>query len=534
MPLSHSLPLVQATIGQAINSGMSREQATALFGDQALSLGRNVASYGAKPDGSDAGAGINAAIAASKNGQAVLFPGGTYTVETSILLKADRAYIALGTVILQQKASTEMDYVVKVDPAEAYPRRHMLWQGIWIDGQAMDPNTGAETNNTLYTEINGLTDNNGMLLDSVQFSNFIDLHIMGCGRDGLVLHGTEDPSHSFDKTTSTCHFISPYVYGNGRYGVYFAEWVADNHVFDGDIGANNYENVYVIAGSSSFRNSTIWGSRRANGALLGGPTNQIIGCQIEGNAQHGVKITDYGNYNFLSANKIYYNSQQTPGAYDGINVGGGGVGFDPRFTTITGNNIYAGVGDFFLDSNRDVDPTLWVGHRHAIALETACDHSFVDSNRVDLNAPGAGYGTTYPDSYNILGVFGLKAGDEYNGVVWSDSTQDAAQLSASTLVPGEFRYRNDTGDMLYYSGPARANLERILTDKDVVRGEAWVTTVPVVVVFARPDDQYTVVVSPSWDAGGWWITDKTSTGFVANFSTYPGDAGAHLDWALNT
>lgn len=490
----------------------------------------------------DAGAAINAAIAASPEHSAIVFPGGVYIIETPILLKANRSYIAMGDVILRQKPNTELECMVKVEPTEDIPRRNIHWMGIKLDGNAMNPHFNGnaaespsnvlQTNNTVYRAGSGFDANHGMVLEGVQFSNFIDLHILHCGGDGLVLRGLPaDPDSGewdYNRTTSTVHFVSPYVYACGRYGVYFAERSDDNHISFGDIGATQYEGAYFIAGSNSLRSCTVWGSKLANGILLGGPTNQIIACQVEGHAQHGIKIVDYGSYNYIADCKIYYCSTQTPGSYDGINLNGSSTHLAER-NTIVGNFIYAGIGDFFLDALGDVDPSLWVGMRHGVALETYTARTFIDGNNVDLVPPGAEPNTAY------IGVYGIKAGDTYNGVRWTDATEDADRLAATpdSLIPGQLWHRDDVGHLYNYTGPTRARIERVamrMYDIEAGTVSASGTSVNVPIPNVRFDANYAVAASPSW-ATSWWVTDKFTDQFTIHFGTAPGGASP-CDWTL--
>ncbi|GAA3193934.1 glycosyl hydrolase family 28-related protein [Dactylosporangium siamense] len=500
----------------------------------------NVTDHGAIPNGrTDAGAAINRAIAASASGAAIVFPGGTYIIETPILLRADRAYLAEGSVTLKQKPNTTMECLVKVDPSEPTPRRNIHWQGIGLDGDAMNPffdggqpesmNNVLQTNNTVYRADSGFTGNNGMVLEAVQFSNFYDLAIRHCGGTGLVIQGLpltgQSGEDAFNMTTSTLHFTSPYIYACGKYGVFFADRSDDNHIDFGDIGATQYEGVYLIAGSNSLRNCTIWGSKQANGILIGAPTNQVIGCQIEGHAQHGIKIVEYGSYNYIASNKIYYNSTQAAGGYDGINIAGS-ASHPAAYNTLIGNYIYAGIGEFF------ATPADWVAMRHGIALEDYCHHTVVNSNAVDLAPAGA-----RPDP-TAVGVYGLKVGDTYNGMRFTDAAEDNARGSANPrgLVPGATWWRDDIGATYVYTGPSRDRIERVLTYKFDVDGfefyqDGGVSTATIAMPYLRFDTNYTVTVAPGWNTT-WWITNKATTGFTINFGTAPPDGGAPCDWSL--
>lgn len=502
----------------------------------------SVTAYGAVPNGvTDSAAGINAAINASPPGSAIVFPGGTYRIEAPVLLRANRAYIANGDVVLMQKPNTVMECLVKVNPEEPIPRRGIHWQGIGLNGQAMnqfyDPGqpesagNPLQLNNTVYRADSGFESNNGMILAAVQFSNFYDLSIRNMGGTGLILRGLDaiagqSGEDDFNQTTSTLHFTSPYIYACGKYGVFFGDRTDDNHIEFGDIGACQFECVYMIAGSSSLRDTTIWGSKQANGILIGAPTNQIIGCQIEGHAQHGIQIGDYGAYNFIASNKLYYNSTQAAGGYDGINITGISTTNPPKYNTIIGNFIYAGIGEFF------PTPADWVGMRHGIALEGTCIHTVVNGNNVDLAPAGAQPNTGAP------GIYGLKAGDTFNGLRYTDAAEDAARLAANPrgLVDGAPWWRDDIGLTCVYSGPSRDRIERMLMSKyDIDSGAFWVnegvTSMAVGVTWVRYDNNYTAIASPGWNTT-WWIVERYADQFTVAFGTSPGAGGARCDWTI--
>lgn len=323
------MPLTKPTIGQdpwgeALNAALDYLAAQIRAG--------GIAVEGADPTGvAISSAAINATIAGSEAGQVIILPAGRYLCDEPIRLRADRSYYGPGAVLVQQ-AGTEIDALVVIDDAEAYPRRNILWFGIGLEGDAVDPATGLQTNNAVYEAGSGWTSNRGMVLDSVQFSNFFALSIRGCGNDALTVTGSS--ALLFSHQGSTNHFISPYIYGNGGRGVVFGPMADDNHIFGGDIGDNNYAGAHFSGGSSSLRSCTVWGSRKSSGVIVGAPSNQIIGCQIEGHNQHGIQVlTRFASWTYIAGNKIYDNSGAGTGQYDGIYVQG-----DPGYLNVPGTN----------------------------------------------------------------------------------------------------------------------------------------------------------------------------------------------------
>lgn len=467
-------------------------------------FGRIVTEWGADNTGtSDAGAAINAAIAASAAGEAIIFPGGTYRIETPVLLKMDRAYLAFGDVTLLQKSATELDSIVAVDPSEGYPRRNITWVGIKLDGN--------RTNNTEYTAGSGYAKNRGMVLKGVQFSNFYDFAARHCGNDGLVFTGT---SSDFNYTSSTNHFHSPYIYNCGRYGVSFDIYADDNHLEFADIGYCDFGSGLFLGGSNSLRTCTCWGTKFGPGLLIGASSNQIQNCQIEGHAQHGVHVTDYGSSVYITDNKIYYNGLEADNAFDGIYVQGtaerpcDGI-------QIIGNYIHQGVASFSPSPDRRL--------RHAITLDTHHTNAVVNGNSLSRIGPSMA-----PDLTNAL-VYGLVAGDEFNG-----RRVTSSGAVPTNILPEEIIYEKDTGRHLVYS-EYRARRERILTsghatDGGTVAVPGAATSVAVVFTQDRFDTSYTPWAAPGWSTA-WWITAKTSTGFTVNFGTAPVGATT-IDWGL--
>jgi hypothetical protein len=408
----------------------------------------------------------------------------------------------MGSAIFKQKSSTEVDSMVAVDPAEPFPRRNILWQSITLDGN--------RDFNTSYTAGSGYAMNRGMVLSGVQFSNFIDLHITDCGNDGLVFTGV---SSAFNDTSSTNHFVSPYIYDCARFGVVFGSYSDDNHVFDADIGYCDFGSALFLAGSNSIRDSTLWGTKYGHGVTIGASSNQLVGCQIEGHYQHGINIVEFGSYIHIVGCKIYYNSLESSGAYDGIYVNG--TAANPcRYITIQGNFIYAGIGAY-----GGVH-----AHRHSITLDTYHESCHIDGNNIELQAVGA-----VPDNVGLQ-VYGLAAKDFFNG-----RRHTASTATPTNMVPGEIAYEKDTGFLWHYS-EYRTRKERVLTSGHATDGGmftvagAGVAYADVVFTSDRFDTAYTPFASASWNTTI-WFSNLTSTGFRINLGTASPGPG-RLDWGL--
>ncbi len=111
-------------------------------------LGWVVTEHGADNSGvEDSADAINAVIQGSVPGDAIVLPGGIYTVGTPIYLLPNRSYVGLGRPTLKQKAATPLSFVVGADPGAATPVLGIRWQGIDVDGNKANNTTlpGAPT-----------------------------------------------------------------------------------------------------------------------------------------------------------------------------------------------------------------------------------------------------------------------------------------------------------------------------------------------------------------------------------------------------
>lgn len=470
-----------------------------------------VTEHGADPTGAtDSGAAINAAIAASAVGQAIIFPGGVYRIEETILLKPQRSYLGFGNALLLQKDSTEVDAIVKMDPTEPTPRRELYWQGIHVDGN--------RTHNTNYVAGGSYAHNRGMVLEALQFSTFVDFAARNTGNDGLVFTGL---SSGFDDTSSTNGFIRPYLYNNGRHGVVFDQFSDDNAIVGGDLGYPDFNSALFLAGSNHVRDSVLWGSKNSHGITVGASSNQITNCNIEGHKQHGINVTDFGSSLLVQGCKIYYNSLEASGAYDGIYVQGSAARPCDAITII-GNYIHQGLASFL--------PSPDVAYRHAITLDTYHTNAVIEGNSLSRIGPSSAV-----DNTDAL-VFGLTVGDTFNGRRFTSS---GAQ--PTNVLPGEIVYQKDTGLYIHHS-EYRLRDERLLTSgKDIdggsqTVGTAGLTSVTVSLALNRFDTTYAVLITPSWNTT-WWVTNKTlGTGggadtFIVHFGTSP-SIGDVFDWCI--
>lgn len=117
-------------------------------------LGWVVTEHGADNSGvEDSADAINAVIQGSVPGDAIVLPGGIYTVGTPIYLLPNRSYVGLGRPTLKQKAATPLSFVVGADPGAATPVPGIRWQGIDIDGNKAN-NTTLPAAPTIYATTN--------------------------------------------------------------------------------------------------------------------------------------------------------------------------------------------------------------------------------------------------------------------------------------------------------------------------------------------------------------------------------------------
>lgn len=273
--------------------------------------------YGAKGDGiTDDTAAIQAAINATPVGGTCYFPPGTYMISGILTILPNRKYIGSGwgSVIKQMNGKNLAQMVQFANQSATY-------LNVFMEELVFDGNKASNTNTV------------GFYLFGLGYSSFNRIKVQNCPGTGIYIDGT------VSYQASTNHFNDCWVYGNNGYGVYFSSQVLDSHILGGDYGYNWATNINIGGPSNSVKSATVWGSINSHSITLSGVSNQIIGNNIEGSAQHGVNVT--GSHNFIQGNKIYDNANTSPtnGNYDGIYVNGTGV----ENVIIEGNTIYAGL-----------------------------------------------------------------------------------------------------------------------------------------------------------------------------------------------
>lgn len=504
--------------------------------------------------GSNASA-IQAAIDASNDGDIIVFSPGVYTVESTIHFKAKRIYKGAGrknTILKQTVNNLDEDYMVIVDnvaddDAATYiksaetcynPVKNILVQGLTLLGfrqTTSDENTSIaalETDefspfleiengtNTGYSGGSPIDYNNGMLLKYVQDSLFIDFGIRFCGRDGLVLSGKNAVAFNtpYNQTTATNFFINCWIYGNNRYGVYFDTPSQDNHFISCDIGYNQYENIWFASGSNSINETPVWGCRESNGILIGASSNQIRNCQVEGNAQHGIKIVDYGFNNLITGCKIYYNSTQTDASYDGVYIGGTGATNQPKNNSIIGNFIYSGL-NFGVSVNK---------HRRSITLDTYHENIHISGNAFQYSGQDG-------DLDLDTCVYGLTTGDTLDGITYIISS-DRPSTAITSNINGRFFYETDTANWKRYS-TWNSRWETLLTSPDKPQGAndyaiaQFDTSEDITFSTEMSNTNYAIIIELQWN-DTWYISAKSTTGFTVNFGTGSVAGASALNWAV--
>lgn len=463
----------------------------------------NVKDHGAVGDGStDDTAAMQSAITGSVSGAIIFFPAGTYIISATLLLKANRTYLGAGrTSVIKQKNATLIPYMMDIASGEPSPRTDIRIEDIFLDGN--------RASNTVYTGGSGFAQNNGLRLFNCIDCTLRNVTIRHCGRDGLVLDGSGE---DYDHTTATCHFYDMWLYDNARYGVDMEVNSSDNHIYNSDLGYNDYGSAILLSGSNSINGSALWGTKFSSGITIGASTNLLRNCQIEGNAQHGVTIAEFGNHTQLIGNKIYANGD-TIRSYDGIYIEGS-VANPVVGTTMLANSFYSEL--LFGTPGPARMP------RHAITLDTHTSESVITGNQHFQLGPDGTISST------ILSIFGLKTGDVLDGKRWVSS----GSLPTNGL-PGEQIYVVDLG-ITYQWSHYRTAWEALLTGRHSTLGGTYAVGIGDLstgVTFTdRFDTAYSVTVVPYWETT-FWITAKTSTGFTVNFGTAPPSASS-VDWTL--
>jgi len=159
----------------------------------------------------------------------------------------------------------------------------------------------------------------GLYAYALQYSVFRNIRVQQVYGDAWRFDGG---AGGFSNTTSTVHLDDCWAYGNANSGMVLTSYVADVHVDGGDYGFNGASAITLQAGSCSIRGAILWGTTGGPGLVVGGPSNQITGCNIEGHYQHGIVVNQYGSYTLIDGCKVYANSVAGDNLYDGISING--------------------------------------------------------------------------------------------------------------------------------------------------------------------------------------------------------------------
>lgn len=326
--------------------------------------------YGAKGDGAtDDTAAIQAAVTAAGSTKLCFFPAGTYIISSPINLVSGGTYKGAGwNSIIKQKNSVNQTRLMQW-PSGTNSYCHMA--DLMIDG-----NRANNTSVTCY----------GLYAFALQYSSFHNVRVQQVNGDGWRLDGS---SGGFGNTTSTVHMNSCWAYSNANNGVVLTSFAADVHILNGDYGFNGASAITMQAGSSSIRESVLWGTTGGPGLLVGGQSNQITGCNIEGNNQQGVLVNEFGSYTLISGCKIYANSGAGNNLYDGVFVNG-------TVSTITTGVV---IEDNFVYANLFVGGTT---QNHAINLGANHQLCTVIGNNVGF----AGAQAAWSPSNSVINGFG--------------------------------------------------------------------------------------------------------------------------------
>ena len=293
-------PVSRTTLEAAVQTSLAKADTSVQTG----ALVVNVKDYGATGDGTtDDTTALQAAITAAGAVGVVYFPPGTYIVSSPLVLVSGGSYVGGGwSSVIKQKNGANLTRLLQWSSAAS----NCLLADIMVDGNKAN-NAGA----TCY----------GVYGFALQYSVFRNVRVQNVHGDGYRLDGT---SGGFANTSSTVHLTECWAYGNINSGLVATSFTADIHVDGGDYGNNGASAITYQAGSSTVRNATLWGTTSGPGLLVGGPSNQITGCNIEGNNQQGVVVNQFGSYTLISGCKIYDNSHASSATYDNIYINGVG------------------------------------------------------------------------------------------------------------------------------------------------------------------------------------------------------------------
>lgn len=468
------------------------------------SRGKNVKRYGAKGDGiTDDTAAIQTAINKSKDGELIYFPPGTYVVSRPINLLTRRTYTgsAKMTTIIKLKSDGNAPYIMGASDASEH--------------------TNIEIRNLRILGQRDLAGQEGIYFYALSHSTISNVRVENCTRNGFMFEGGDG-----NLNTTTIKLFQCESYANGGSGVFIGTGCVDVSIESGDYGNNNTAAIAIYGPSSSIKNATVWGTKNGPGVIMGDKSIQVVGCNLEGNATHGIMITANGDHAFIAANKIYDNSEfENKGVYDGINV----TGFPDNIVTngvIVANTIYSG---------------LYKGtgiHQYSIYLNEYHENFLLTGNQISYKNNGE------IDTVGIT-ITGIKDGDIFNEVPRILSTNKPLNS-----LPGTIHFEVDTGLFVYYNALIQ-KWSTLAIDSAQTIGDMKSTDInmPVntllneSVIIPRGSDfytvnlgnklsntNYTVTVTPTWMTS-FFYTNKTSTSFQIHFSNAPVE-DAILDWSV--
>ncbi|HEX6257951.1 MAG TPA: glycosyl hydrolase family 28-related protein [Candidatus Saccharimonadales bacterium] len=358
--------VARTTLDASSQSSLNKADLAVAQGSQVISV-KDV-EFGAIGDGvADDTAAIQAAITAAGATKVCYFPPGTYLISATLTLQNGGVYVGGGwNSIIKQKDATNLTRLLEWPSGAS--KCHMA--DLLIDGNRTNNNAA-----TCY----------GVYGFAVQYSTFRNVRVQEVNGDGWRFDGT---TGGFANTTSTVNMTDCWAYGNTNNGVVLTSFVADVHILGGDYGFNGASAVTLQSGSCTIRNATLWGTTGGPGLLVGGPSNQITNCNIEGNHRHGVEVNQFGSYTFINGCKIYANSVAGNSAFDAVYVNG-----------VSGSPVSAVVlTDNFIYSNMFAGGTV---PDHAIQFGPFHQNCHVTGNNVGFIDLEAGW---LPSNDNINGL----------------------------------------------------------------------------------------------------------------------------------
>lgn len=441
----------------------------------------NAKLYGAKGDGvTDDTTALEAWLSAIPRYGAGYLPAGVYLFSRTLRLPgADRVVYGDGwaSILKQANGANLADLITFAASAERDVAGYVLschLRDFRLDGnKAQNAGTG-----------------NGIHLTGHGYSTL----------ENLRVENTKGSAYMWDGTSSTIHLNNCWGYGSDAYNVRTSNGVADLHIRGGDYGYANQGGIYLGSPSSSIHGATVWGTRAGSGVQIENISCQVMSCQIEGNAQHGVAV--FASHAFVGNNKIYANSYTsgTNEQFDGVYVLGS-VAFPLTNAVITGNDIYSSlIGG---------EPR----QRYGVTLDANHSNCQIGNNAVRF-ATGNGV-ISSARQY----VFGAKAGDIIDGQLWVD----AASGYPTRLGDGDSVWRIDKLRKEYYNpqfGWVHGLRAQVDIDRQTHTINPGLTTYDVVFAQPRSNFDYTVSGSTSW-LTTFGVTLKTVNGFRVTFGTAP-------------